>query len=70
MTAGKLKVLIQQGERISRVFKESRRALNRDVYETVCSFLKRTAINHTNKLQDSCLLQRIGTAKGGHWEML
>ena len=41
MTAGEVKSLIRQGEGISLEFKESRRALNRDVYETVCSFLNR-----------------------------
>ena len=36
-----LKALIKQGEGISVEFKECRRAINRDVYETVCAFLNR-----------------------------
>jgi len=36
-----LKALIKQGEGISVEFKECRRTLNRDVYETVCTFLNR-----------------------------
>jgi ATP-dependent DNA helicase RecG len=36
-----LKALIKQGESISVEFKECRRTLNRDVYETVCVFLNR-----------------------------
>ena len=36
-----LKALIKQGEGVSIEFKECRRALNRDVYETVCAFLNR-----------------------------
>ena len=36
-----LKALIKQGEGISVEFKECRRTLNRDVYETVCAFLNR-----------------------------
>jgi len=36
-----LKALIEQGEGISVEFKTCRRALNRDVYETVCAFLNR-----------------------------
>ena len=36
-----LKALIKQGEGISVEFKECRRTLNRNVYETVCAFLNR-----------------------------
>ena len=36
-----LKALIKQGEGISGEFKECRRTLSRDVYETVCAFLNR-----------------------------
>ena len=36
-----LKALMKQGEGISLEFKECRRTLSRDVYETVCSFLNR-----------------------------
>lgn len=36
-----LKALIKQGEGISVEFKECRRTLTRDVYETVCAFLNR-----------------------------
>jgi predicted HTH transcriptional regulator len=36
-----LNVLIKKGEGISVEFKECRRTLNRDVYETVCAFLNR-----------------------------
>jgi len=36
-----LKALIKQGEGISVEFKECRRTLNRDVYQTVCAFLNR-----------------------------
>ena len=36
-----LKALIKQGEGISVEFKECRRTLSRDVYETVCAFLNR-----------------------------
>ena len=36
-----LKALIKKGEGISVEFKECRRTLNRDVYETVCAFLNR-----------------------------
>jgi len=36
-----LKALIKQGEGISVEFKECRRNLNRNIYETVCAFLNR-----------------------------
>ncbi|MBW2596459.1 MAG: putative DNA binding domain-containing protein [Deltaproteobacteria bacterium] len=36
-----LKALIKQGEGISVEFKECRRTLSRDIYETVCAFLNR-----------------------------
>ena len=36
-----LKALIKQGEGISVEFKECRRTVNRNVYETVCAFLNR-----------------------------
>ncbi len=36
-----LKSLIKQGEGISLEFKTCRRALNRDIYETICAFLNR-----------------------------
>jgi len=36
-----LKALIKQGEGIDLEFKTCCRALNRDVYETVCAFLNR-----------------------------
>ena len=36
-----LKALIKQGEGISVEFKECRRTINRNVYETVCAFLNR-----------------------------
>ncbi len=36
-----LKALIKQGEGISVEFKECRRTLNRNIYETVCAFLNR-----------------------------
>ena len=36
-----LEALMKQGEGISVEFKECRRSLNRDVYETVCAFLNR-----------------------------
>jgi predicted HTH transcriptional regulator len=36
-----LKALIEQGEGISIEFKECRRTINRNVYETVCAFLNR-----------------------------
>ena len=37
----KLKSLIAQGEGINIEFKESKNKINRDVYETICSFLNR-----------------------------
>lgn len=33
--------LIEQGENVRLEFKESRSKLNKDVYETICSFLNR-----------------------------
>lgn len=36
-----LELLLKQGEGLAVEFKESRQALNRDVYETVCAFLNR-----------------------------
>jgi len=41
MTKQEITKLIQQGEGLSLEFKESRRALNRDIYETICAFLNR-----------------------------
>jgi ATP-dependent DNA helicase RecG len=36
-----LKKLIRKGESLTLEFKECRRTLNRDIYETVCAFLNR-----------------------------
>ncbi len=41
MIINKIKTAITAGESITREFKESRTTLNKDVYETVCSFLNR-----------------------------
>jgi len=40
-----VKQLIEQGEGIALEFKTCHRALNRDVYETVCAFLNRHAFS-------------------------
>ena len=41
MTSKEIKQLIQDGEKIDVEFKESRTALNKDVYNSVCSFNNR-----------------------------
>ena len=41
MNEKELKKIISKGEGIDIEFKESRNALNKDVFETVCAFLKR-----------------------------
>lgn len=41
MTSNEIKQLIQDGEKIDVEFKESRTALNKDVYNSVCSFSNR-----------------------------
>jgi len=48
-----LKALIKEGEGVSVEFKESRRTLNRDVYETVCAFLNRHGGNLLLGVSDS-----------------
>ena len=40
-TESQLREDVQHGEGLSMEFKESRKGLNRDVYETVCAFLNR-----------------------------
>ena len=41
MTSNEIKQLIQDGEKIDVEFKESRTSLNKDVYNSVCSFNNR-----------------------------
>ena len=41
MNSGYLQTIIRQGEGVSVEFKESRKKLNKDVFETVCAFLNR-----------------------------
>ncbi len=41
MTIDEIKKLIQNGEKIDVEFKESKNALTKDVFETVCSFNNR-----------------------------
>ena len=41
MTLEEIKKLIQDGEKIDVEFKESRNALTKDIYDTVCSFNNR-----------------------------
>ena len=40
MTIDEMKEIISMGEKIDAEFKESRNDLNRDIYESVCSFNK------------------------------
>lgn len=41
MTTEELKEIISKGEKIDAEFKESRNDLNKDIYESVCSFNNR-----------------------------
>ena len=47
MTLKEIKKLIQDGEKIDVEFKESRNALTRDIYDTVCSFNNRNVYKYT-----------------------
>ena len=47
MTLEEIKKLIQDGEKIDVEFKESRNALTRDIYDTVCSFNNRNVYKYT-----------------------
>ena len=47
MTLEEIKKLIQDGEKIDVEFKESRNALTKDIYDTVCSFNNRNVYKYT-----------------------
>lgn len=45
MIEQKIRAILKQGEGIHNEFKESKKALNKDIYETVCAFLNRAGGN-------------------------
>ncbi len=59
MLASKIKEIIKNGEGLQAEFKECRTAINKDIYDTVCSFLNRSGGELLLGVKDNCEITGI-----------